>query len=387
MLQGDLDAIIMKAMEPDRQKRYGTASELAADLSRYLTNEPVSARRRAGGGYRLGKLVRRNKVTFAAGTAVALALSGGFGTSTWLFIRENRARQEQTRLRNAAEVARAIEIQLREKAQAGETVAHAAVLISHGDIAQADGLLSTLDPDNVPASLESATTFRAVGEWLLHEGRWEDASNRFATVAQTIARADKSHSESISIHFVAAAAAISDVGNAEHYEELRRIAADRFSTTTNAMVADEVVKACLIKPVNPELLAKLAPLFHVLEVNLPWDREDGPGELMEAWQMLSLTLAAYRKDDFQLAEQWARRCLLHPNQNPSRSAAVRTILAMALQHAGRTDEARAELDLARADVIANFNKPFQMGISEEGFWFDWMIARILLKEADGLIPH
>ena len=343
--------------------------------------------RRAGRGYRFDKLVRRNKVAFAAGTVVALALIGGFGTSTWLFFREAHAREEQARLRHAAEVARANEVQLREKAQAGETVAHAAVLISHGDIPQADRLLAGIEMEDVPASLESATTYRMVGEWLLHEGRWEDASKRFAAVAQAIARADKSHSESISIHFVAAAAAVSDAGDSEHYEELRRIAADRFSTTTNPMVADEVVKSCLIKPADAELLAKLAPLFHVLEDNLPWDRTDGSGELMEAWQMLSLTLAAYRKEDFQLAEQWARRTPVHPNQNPSRNAAVRPVLAMALHQAGRTDEARAELDLARADVIANFNKPFQIGVSEQGFWFDWMIARILLKEADGVVPH
>ena len=386
MLHGDLDAIVMKAMESDRQRRYGTASELAADLSRYLGNEPVSARR-AGRRDRLGKLVRRNKIAFAAGAVVALALSGGFGTSTWLFFREARALEEQARLRGAAEIARANEVQLREKAQIGETVAHAAVLISHGETEQADGLLARVDPDSVPASLESVSTFRAVGEWLLHEGRWEDASKRFASVAQAIARVDRSDSDSISIHFVAAAAAVSDAGNAEHYEQLRRMAADRFSTTTDPMVADEVMKSCLIKPANPELLEKLDPLLNVLERNVPWDRIDGPGELMEAWQMLSLSLDAYRKGDFELAVQWARRCLRHPNLNPSRNAAVRTILAMALHHIGHIDEARTELDLARAEVIANFNKPFQMGTSEEGFWFDWAIARILLKEADGVLAR
>jgi len=387
MLSGDLDAIIMKAMETDRQRRYGTASELAADLARHLGNEPVSARRRAGRGYRLNKLVRRNKIAFAAGAMVTLALSGGFGTSTWLFIREARSSQEQTRLRHVAEVARANEVLLRKKAEAGETVAHAAVLISHGDIAQADKLLAQVEPDDVPASLESATTFRTAGEWLLHEGRWEDAAKRLASVAQAISRADESYSDSISIHFVVAAAAVSDAGNTEYYERLRQMAANRFSTSTNPMIADEVVKSCLIKPASPELLAKLDPLIKVMEGNLPWDRNDGPGELMEAWQTFSSSLAAYRKGDDQLAEKWARRCLRHQNQNPSRNAAVRVVLAMALHHSGRTDEARGELDAARSEVVANFNKPFQMGSSEEGFWFDWMIARILLKEADGVLAR
>ncbi len=379
MLHGDLDAIVMKAMEPDRQRRYGTSSELAADLTRYLANEPVGARR-AGRGDRFRKLVRRNKLAFLSGAVVMVALSGGFGTSTWLFFRENLAR-------NAAEVARANEARLRQKAQAGEAVAHAAVLISHDDLALADMVLIKINPEDVPASLESAATFRSVGEWLLREGRWEDASKRFASVAQTIARVDKSDSNSISIHFVAAAAAVSDAGNADHYERLRQMAADRFSTTTDPMVADEVVKSCLIKPANPELLAKLDPLLNVLERNVPWDRNDGPGELMEAWQMLSLSLDAYRKGDFRLAEQWTRRCLRHPNQNPSRNAAIHAILAMALYHTGGTDEARAKLNLARTEVSANFNKPFELGASEEGYWFDWVIARVLLKEAEALISR
>ncbi len=386
MLYGDLDAIIMKAMEPDRQNRYATANGLAADLSRYLDSEVVSARH-AGRGYRLYKLVRRNKMAFAAGAVVALALIGGFGSSTWLLIREHRALEEQARLRQVAELARANEVRLREKAEVGETVAHAAVLISHGDIAQADKLLATIELENVPASLESAKSFSTVSDWLLHEGRREEASKRLAAMAQAISRVDKSDSDSISIQFVAAAAAVSDTGNKELYEHLRVMAADRFSSATDPFVADEIVKACLIEPADSELLARLGPLLKVLETNLPWDRNDGPGELMEAWQTLSLSLAGYRKGDFQLAEKWARRCLRHANRNPAREAAALTILAMATHRTERTLEARDLLEAARAQVNANFDKPFQIGTSGDGFWFDWVIARTLLKEADGVLAR
>lgn len=385
-LQGDLDAIIMTAMAHDRQKRYVTVNGFVADILRYLNNEPVAARS-AGRGYFLGKLIRRNKVAFTAGTVVALALSGGFGVSTWLLIRENRAHQEQARLTAAAERARVREVKLREKAQAGEIVANAAVLISHGQIAEADRLLDVVELDNVPASLESASTFNVVGDWLLHEGRWEDASKRFASVAQAMAQADKSHSSAISIHFVAAAAAVSDAGNMDLYERLRAMAAERFSTATDPYIADEVVKVCLIKPADHELLAKLGPLLRVLENHLPWDRTDDPGELMEAWQTLSLSLAGYRLGDVELSLKWADRCLQHPNQIPSRTAAVQAVLAMALDRSGRTNEAKLNLDAARAEVKAHFDKPFEIGTSSDGFWFDWMIARTLLQEADRAIAR
>jgi len=75
-LRGDLDSIVMTAIEKDRDRRYATASEFAADLRRYLKNEPVGARP-AGAGYRLRKYVRRHRI--AVGTAAALfCLLSGF---------------------------------------------------------------------------------------------------------------------------------------------------------------------------------------------------------------------------------------------------------------------------------------------------------------------
>ena len=66
LLRGDLDWIVMKALEKDRRRRYETANGLAMDIQRYLNNEPVVARPPSR-IYRFQKLVRRNKVVFAAG--------------------------------------------------------------------------------------------------------------------------------------------------------------------------------------------------------------------------------------------------------------------------------------------------------------------------------
>jgi serine/threonine protein kinase len=73
ILRGDLDWITMKALEKDRARRYGTPSELAADIGRYLRHEPVVARP-ATTGYRLRKYVRRHRVGVAAAAGVALLL-------------------------------------------------------------------------------------------------------------------------------------------------------------------------------------------------------------------------------------------------------------------------------------------------------------------------
>ena len=75
LLHGDLDWITMKALEKDRGRRYGTPSELAADITHYLDSEPVSARP-VSIGYRLQKYVRRHRVAVAVAAAFVLLLGG-----------------------------------------------------------------------------------------------------------------------------------------------------------------------------------------------------------------------------------------------------------------------------------------------------------------------
>ncbi len=92
-LRGDLDWITMKALERDRSRRYGTPSELAADLRRYLAHEPVSARP-ASALYRLGKYTRRHRVAIGFGGGL-LVLLGAFVVSQTLNLR--RITQERDR--------------------------------------------------------------------------------------------------------------------------------------------------------------------------------------------------------------------------------------------------------------------------------------------------
>ena len=123
LIRGDLDWIVMKALEKDRTRRYETANGLAHDIQRHLDNEPVNARPPSR-TYRLQKMVRRNKLAVSAVAAVAAALIVGLGVSTWSFVRERHARQravaaerEQSRLRQEAEKARGEEAAQRQKVQ------------------------------------------------------------------------------------------------------------------------------------------------------------------------------------------------------------------------------------------------------------------------------
>jgi serine/threonine protein kinase/tetratricopeptide (TPR) repeat protein len=82
LLRGELDWIVMKALEKDRQRRYETANGLANDIRRYRAGEPVTAAPPST-AYRLRKLVQRHRGVFAAGCAVGVALLGGVVAFAW----------------------------------------------------------------------------------------------------------------------------------------------------------------------------------------------------------------------------------------------------------------------------------------------------------------
>jgi len=95
-LRGDLDWIIMKAMEKDRARRYETAYGFAMDIRRYLAHEPVEARPPST-AYKVGKFVRRNRLGVIAASAVTVALIAGIvGTGIGLLRAKSEAAKATT---------------------------------------------------------------------------------------------------------------------------------------------------------------------------------------------------------------------------------------------------------------------------------------------------
>jgi serine/threonine protein kinase/WD40 repeat protein len=91
LVRGELDWIVMKALEKDRNRRYESASAFATDVQRYLHDEPVQACPPTL-GYRLRKLVRRHKGPVLAASLIVLALVGGIIGTTGGMIRATDAR-------------------------------------------------------------------------------------------------------------------------------------------------------------------------------------------------------------------------------------------------------------------------------------------------------
>jgi eukaryotic-like serine/threonine-protein kinase len=106
LMSGELDWIVTKALEKDRNRRYETANSLAADVQRYLSDEPVQACPPSA-GYRLRKFARRHKRTVLAVTAIFLLLIAGIGGTTWGLVRAEHALQAEAGQRRLAEAAAA----------------------------------------------------------------------------------------------------------------------------------------------------------------------------------------------------------------------------------------------------------------------------------------
>src|SRR5207253_5320789 len=86
ILRNELDWIVMKALEKDRNRRYATANGFAADVMRYLSGEAVEAHPPSA-AYRLKKFVRRHKGQVTATSFVLLALLMGMAGTVWQAIR------------------------------------------------------------------------------------------------------------------------------------------------------------------------------------------------------------------------------------------------------------------------------------------------------------
>lgn len=89
-VRGELDWIVMKALEKDRSRRYESASTLARDVERHLNDEPVHACPPSA-AYRFRKFVRRNTATLTTVALVAAALLVGIVVSTWQAVRATQA--------------------------------------------------------------------------------------------------------------------------------------------------------------------------------------------------------------------------------------------------------------------------------------------------------
>ena len=197
ILRGDLDCIVMRCLEKDRDRRYGTAHELVDDLRRHLQDEPVLARPPEL-GYRIQRFVARHRLACASAAVVMVSLILGITISTRQAVRALNAEDKAKAERDTARSATQAEMQARSDAQRRQEQAEDLLGFMLGDfrteLARIGrlGLLDTvgdkalahfgsLDPRDLTDTTlaRHCRTLTQIGEIRLDQARYADASIAF----------------------------------------------------------------------------------------------------------------------------------------------------------------------------------------------------------------
>ena len=372
LIRGDLDWIVMKCLEKDRARRYETANGLAADIQRHLSNEPVNARSPSN-LYKFQKLVRRNKLAFIAASVVVFALVFSLVASVWLFVREKQLRQTQERLREQAELVSASQAILLRKAAGREKISEAKTLYDGQKYDEAEKILNALDPsliepDSIHASIRRSLAWRHAAQ-----NQWNSAATNLAVLLQVNRLADSQEALSDDGAY---AATLVEIGDNAGYERFRQMLVGRYAGTSDPAIAEAVCRISLLLPADGTLMNVLSPLYDVATRRA--FRRDGNTD-PKAWNHIALALLDYRRGNYAKAGDWCVGCLA-PSQQTTRIPTALALRAMIHHQLHQGDDASLELAYARDAIEPIFQKELP-----EATWFEWVDARILLRQAMALI--
>jgi serine/threonine protein kinase len=364
LVRGELDWIVMKALEKDRTRRYETANGLAMDVQRYLADEPVLACPPSA-LYRLHKFVRKHRAGATTAAAIVILLLAGIALSAWQAVRATKAEAQALAERDEKEKARAETQEFADRLEQsmgllGQSIearqqrrwASAYALLAKGQ---------ELEP-----SIPMFPMFRS---WICKDLRLYDLAAKHA--AQMFALmggappwwpGDWFQYTLLRLHLG------DEKGYRDYCEQMLRRYPDEDGEP-------EVVRACVLSPkpvIDPNDLVRRAQRMNATE--------------RAHWKVYIEGLALYRAGQYQQAvarledsltmdPTWVARAI---NYAP---------LAMAYFRLGNADQARTNLALAEkaiddwTDFILHAPVDSTLPIP----WFDWVECRLYYREAKLLI--
>ncbi len=310
-LRGDLDAIVLKALRKEPDRRYTAVEPLARDLRLYLDGLPVLARPDTI-RYRTGKFVRRHRLAVAASAFGVLALAAGFVVSTRLYLRaEEQRRLADGRFDDVRELATKTLFDVEEKVRNLPGSTEAREMIASTALDRLDRLAGE---ETAPPVLlhDLARAYLRLGDVLGRQGsaslgRTDDAARAYRKAFEMLERIRPGMRDEHDFHLTSAAlhARLGDVAEAESRAE------DAVRELEAALAERE--KAGAFAPVEPFVDPKPARLHGRLS-----DLLTALGRLPEADEHLKEALriaelgassgtsedAVGRKSQFSLGVQW-----------------------------------------------------------------------------------
>ena len=384
-VRGDLDWIVMKALEKDRARRYATVNGFAVDIRRYLMGEAIAARPPSA-AYKFHRFIRRHKLLCAGMCVVLLLFTSCLVVTTRLIIEERQMRNEMAVTKAAYEAKlladagqgsqavdkyiEALELQKKlfglEQPRAAELLGSAfGILVSKARTEDANRLLMRfhIPPQEGPYSADWLGWRAAL---FARQGRWREAR-------QDAAVSVKIRPDYLAIYHGLAPLLVAD-NDVEAYRQLCTEMIARFAGATNASTADVVSKDCLILPSSGADSNAVAALAEIAVTR-------GKGEVPYTFYRRTKALSDYRQGKFQQAAARTGEILKDPF--PYTQAEGSAVLAMAQFRLGHTEEARDALLKLETVVREQLPAPGSRDLGHD--WKDWIIAHALLDEASTLI--
>ncbi len=237
--------------------------------------------------------------------------------------------------------------------------------------------MKTFSPE---LSFDSVSAFRHVGEWHAISGRWEKAAERFSALMEI----DKLDTwEIITLDYQSCGVVLAESGDRARFEDFCRGAIANFATTPNGDAAARILKTLLLLPPSAELLEAMRPIAETAEDYWAERRPDA-GRVM-GWEVVPLAIWSYRKGDHARAASLCGDRLAGGHEDPALDGTCRIILALCEARTGGAAAARARLALVAPWIDAQFRNGLKREKSAGGLWYDWLYARILWREAYGLL--
>ncbi|WP_052573016.1 serine/threonine-protein kinase [Haloferula sp. BvORR071] len=367
-VRGDLDWIVMQALEKNRIRRYQTANGLATDVRRLLAHEPIAARPPSR-VYVLAKFIRRNRIACGAALLLVILLVVGLATTAAMYERERKTAIEQLRLKNEAQAAR-------NEADARSKISRAAFLLDQGRIDEADELCRKYPLSSIEPSLEAAAVFRALGDWNSENGRGDQAIQCYRLLREA-SKQDNPQKTLYGDDLMAVAAALL-TENPGEYRDFREKVLERYTPADGRHRAEHLLKVCLIAPADPGVVAKLER-----EVKTMGDPRETP---CPAWAAFSLSLYHLRGGNSVESLKACELGLASPERKSSCEASLEAVVALNHAAMGKMDLANAALQRARKIAEICNGRDFERGVpTPRLYWFDWAIAKLMIKEASARV--
>ena len=388
-LRGDLDWIVMKALEKDPTRRYATANGLAMEIQRYLSGEPVLARPPSR-LYKAQKLIARNKLLSGSLAIIFILLAAGLAVTARLLVVEKRVRE---RAQHQEEVYRLEALGLKYTVQnnygEAEKSYHQSfairrqflqgqppdVLIAkryldartkQNKYDESDGLLAEFPKSQLLALPGYTNLFGEHGNDIAPTGRWKEAADDLRDYLK--ANPNSPEGYHILAPLLVACADVSE------YRRVCQQIISRFSGTQNLNVADTVAKDCLILPSSG---ADLKAVGALADLTVTRGTNNPSYPLFQCCK----ALAEYRQEHFAEAIQWAESATT--NSFPYAKAEGYAILSMAQFKSARTNEALNALADCTGVIDQMLPKLSSGNLGDD--WRDWIIAHALQSEAKRMI--